>query len=238
MMQQTSRTKKGFTLIEVLIALTIFVVFVTSMSSAYLYIARSQRETNNMREMYSELRHIIALISDEARMKTIDYQCYTVKEMEEVEKGMFEGELTRREIPPSSVCGALSTRDNTSYLALIDSSLKNRTIFRIENTDDGKVLQIYKEQNTGVTWEPDDNYTGGVYRDIKLHNIKLNDLKFEISPLGDPFDPDNVSCGPLQFQPSASIYISVSGLAQDTKDINLNLQTSISSRIYNLKTNL
>ena len=113
-----------------LIALTIFVIFITSMASAYLSIARSQREANALREMYSELRHVITLMSEEAQSKTIDYGCYLgAPQIEDDEDSL---ETIVRLIPPSTACNELTARLPHEYLALIDRESRERTIFKTE----------------------------------------------------------------------------------------------------------
>lgn len=234
-MNKKLRKQKGFTLIEVLIALTIFVIFITSMSSAYLSIARSQRSANAIREMYSELRHIVTLMSEEAKSKTIDYNCYLgiPKIIEDSEDTII------RKIPPSTACNELTSRLSNEYLALIDSESKERTIFKTEkdaDTGETKVF-MFRETNTGAAWEADEGYATG-YQEISLKSFKFRGLKFEIAPLTDPFDPENVGCGPAQFQPSVSIYSSVYGSRPDTERFDLDLQTTLSSRVYNLQTDV
>ncbi len=227
-MKEIAKIQKGFTLIEVLIALTIFVIFVTTMSSTYLHIARSQREANTVRAMYSDLRYVMTIISDEARAKTIDYACYPST----VLAGSF-----------SNYCNDVrASAGQIDYLALIDRTSTNRTIFKVENNNEGiKELKVFKEHKTfdenGLeTWVADEGYRSG-YQKLALDSIKLEGLEFEIAPLADPFDPDNVACGPVQFQPSVTVNASITGASPDTEDFRLDIQTSLSSRVYNLKTN-
>ncbi|MFC1655767.1 PilW family protein [Patescibacteria group bacterium] len=227
-MKKFAKTQKGFTLIEVLVALSIFVIFVTSMSTTYLHIARSQREANSIRAMYSDLRYVMTILSDEARAKTVDYACYSSNAL----AGSF-----------STKCNDVrASAGSVDYLALIDRASSNRTIFIVEeNNEDVKDLKVFKEHktfdNNGLeTWVANEGYTAG-YQPIALDTVKLEGLEFEIAPLADPFDPDNVACGPVQFQPSVTVNAAISGVTPDTDDFRLDIQTSLSSRVYNLKTN-
>jgi len=219
----------GFTLIEVLISLTIFVIFVTSISSSYLYIAKSQREANAVKDVYSEIRYITNLITDEARAKTVDYACYVTR--------TFTGEETEIDTKTASnTCRSLTVTPSENYLALVDASGIHRTVFKYQDNE----LSLYKEHYTGEVWMPDDGY-GALgaeteFRKIELINVKINGLKFEISPLADPFDSKNVACGPVQFQPSASFYLNVQSSRDDMSRFTLNIQKSITSRLYNVKT--
>ena len=222
-------------MIEVLIALTIFMVFITTVSSSYLGIARSQREANSVREIYSDIRYIFNLIEDEARSKTIDYACYQKGEVPEE----YNGEDLILDL--GNLCAAAANiTDPALYLALIDSEGLNRTIFKIENNPqgEGKIFTIYKEHYTGETWESDPGYSLREFTPMDLKNLKINAFKFEISPMADPFDPKLVACGPVQFQPQVTVYTFVEGAKAETSQFKMNLETSISSRVYNKKTTL
>lgn len=228
--------KKGFTLIEILIALTIFMIIVTSISASYLDIARKQREANVIREIYSEIRYVYNLIGEEARSKTIDYGCPRKF------KELNEDDILRPidVVSTSQVCSDLATAAPESYLALINANATERTIFRItddEEAEDAKILSFYKElkDEAGTAWIPNPGFDG--FETIDLKGIEIRKMKFEIAPLGDPFDPENVGCGVLQYQPSVSVYTTIASKFETISDFSLDLQTSFSSRVYNTQTN-
>lgn len=228
--------KKGFTLIEILISLTIFMIIVTSISASYLDIARKQREANTIREIYSEIRYVYNLIGEEARSKTIDYGCPRKF------KELNEDDILRPidVVSTSQVCSDLQTAPAGSYLALINTNATQRTIFRItedEEAEDAKILSFYKElkDEEGLSWSPNPGFDG--FEPINLKGIEIKKMKFEIAPLGDPFDPENVSCGVLQYQPSVSVYTTIASKFETISDFSLDLQTSFSSRVYNVQTN-
>jgi prepilin-type N-terminal cleavage/methylation domain-containing protein len=68
------KSKRGFTLIEMLIAMSVFVMFMGVVIQSYLGIVRSQQETNEYRVMYSEARYIFDKFSDEVRNGNIYYK--------------------------------------------------------------------------------------------------------------------------------------------------------------------
>lgn len=228
--------QKGFTLIEVLIALAIFMVFITGVSSAYIDIARSQREANLVREIYSDMRYVFGMIEEEARSKTIDYACYQKGEVQREYNGV---DLL---IDLGNLCSAVNPNitNPEDYLALVDAEGLARIIFKIEGDEEagGRIFTFYREHYTGAAWEPDAGFNPTEFTRVDLKNIKINAFKFEISPLADPFDPRNVACGPVQFQPQVGVYASIEGARSDTEGFKMNLQTSISSRVYNRKTTL
>lgn len=221
--------KKGFTLIEILIALTIFMIIVTSISASYLDIAGKQREANTIREIYSEIRYVYNLIGEEARSKTIDYGC--PRQFKELN----EDDILRPidVVSTSQVCSDLQTAPAGSYLALVNANATERTIFRI--TDD--VLSFYKElkDEEGLSWIPNPGFDG--FEPINLKGIEIKKMRFEVAPLSDPFDPENVNCGIIQYQPSVTVYTTIASKFETISDFSLDLQTSFSSRVYNTQTN-
>lgn len=240
------RTQKGFTLIEVLVALTVFMIFMISIISSYLDMSRAQREAMAVREVYSEIRYVFNLIAEEARLGTIDYSCYsTASSLDnfEGEQRFFYNENSEKCVQLRSTQALTSSYSN--YLALISRDKTKRTIFRVfENPQtEEKELQIWKEENTSTTegnaWRPMTGYSQN-YQKVELNNIKLNSFIFEISPLVDPYNVQNIAWGPVQFQPSVSVYTSLESISQtnNAPDISLDLQTSISSRAYDVQTDI
>jgi len=221
-----TKTQKGFTLIEVLVAITIFMIFITSVSSAYLDIARSQREANAVRAVYSEMRYVFDLIGSEVRSKTVDYGC----------PGSIGGQTAT-----SAGCLELNGVSKSNYIALVDNQGTERTVFLVEDDlqDEKKKLYYYKEQKDPETfvWNRAEGFEKG-YAEIVLKNIEINNFVFEASPLVDPFDPNNIGCGAIQFQPAVSIYTTIRSANEQAGNFELDLQTTISSRVYDHQTNL
>lgn len=225
------KTQKGFTLIEVLVSISIFSVFITSVVTAYLNIAQSQRQANLIRGIYSENRYLMTLISDEARSKTIDYSCYP----------NADNLLSRRD-EISGVCQDLSTGINVSnYLALINAEGNERTIFKVENGVDIILVKMYKEKvnEDGKTWLPAKGFSSSIFQPISLEKMVLVGFQFDINPIVDPYDVRNVYCDTVQFQPSVTINASIKGVPNsEAQNFTMDLQTSVSSRLYNKQTTL
>ena len=101
-MAHSNQRISGFTLIEMVISLGIFMLFIGMVLSIFISLTATQQKTNYNRETVSETKNIINTISTEAKEKAIDYNCY------------------ERE----AICG---NRDNN--LALISPNGLTRTIF-------------------------------------------------------------------------------------------------------------
>lgn len=239
------KTQKGFTLIELIVSIAIFIIFIVAVSAAYIDIARAQREANSVREVYSEIRYIFNLIAEEARLGAIDYSCYdSASSILNPNNQQQRGFLLEN----SDICNNLRitsrlTDGFVAHLALVNRDGVRRTIFRVADDDnsDDKLLQISKEErdNPQSNWRPSTGYSND-FRTIELKNIKINNFLFEISPLVDPYNSRNIACGPVQFQPAISVYTSIESMTETRgfPDIELDLQTSISSRLYNVQTDI
>lgn len=67
------KTKRGFTLIELMIAMSIFIVFTGILINSYTAIVRSQHEANEYRILYTEARKVFDVISEDLRNSVVDY---------------------------------------------------------------------------------------------------------------------------------------------------------------------
>ncbi|PJC38667.1 hypothetical protein CO044_03725, partial [Candidatus Peregrinibacteria bacterium CG_4_9_14_0_2_um_filter_38_9] len=65
--------KRGFTLVETLIALGIFAMFMSVLIGSYAGIVRSLKEANDYRVMYSDARRVFDTVVSEFREGMVDY---------------------------------------------------------------------------------------------------------------------------------------------------------------------
>jgi prepilin-type N-terminal cleavage/methylation domain-containing protein len=72
-MRKKIRQQKGFTLIEMLIAMAIFVTFTGILISSYTSIVKAQRDANDYRVLYAEARHVFEVLTQEFRDGMVDY---------------------------------------------------------------------------------------------------------------------------------------------------------------------
>ncbi|MCK9186581.1 type II secretion system GspH family protein [Candidatus Gracilibacteria bacterium] len=68
-----NKLKRGFTLVETLIALGIFSMFMTVLISSYSGIVRSLKEANDYRIMYADARRVFDSVIAEFREGMVDY---------------------------------------------------------------------------------------------------------------------------------------------------------------------
>ena len=185
------KNEKGFTLVEMLVAMTIFVVFTGILLNSYTSIVRAQRDANDYRETYTSARQVFDLLLQELRDGMVDYQKYP------------GGLMGRREDI------FLISKDNTA-----------RTHISYIN---GKI-HLNK-----------DVFGNGEDQEFDL-NSEVNVTKFAlyVSPAIDPYDSDNFANDKNQFHPKVTVFARFEKDLGPTKEpIVFDLQTTISSRIYN-----
>jgi len=69
-LKRINSSSKGFTLVELLVAISVFVAAVTSISAIYIAIIRSQQKSNIQRLTQQDARYAIETITREVRMAT------------------------------------------------------------------------------------------------------------------------------------------------------------------------
>lgn len=194
------RNTGGFTLIEMLIAMAIFVTFTGILINSYGSIVRSQREANSYRVMYVEARKVFDTLTQEFRDSVVDYAAY----------------------PSGTLLGGLEDLQLVSK----DDSVKTRIEYR---PDEGK-LAMSKSQRDPLTGA----YSSfSEFLDLNSEGVLLKDFKFYVSPVVDPYDIDFVRYDANQFQPKLSVFAVFEKELSNGQSFEMDLQTTISSRVYN-----
>lgn len=88
------KAKKGFTLVEMLISLTVFTVIVTVGANIYVTAARGQKRANLEAAIYNEARAIVDKLAREIRHKTIDYDEYYNQKIIAADYGLITAKNT------------------------------------------------------------------------------------------------------------------------------------------------
>jgi len=200
-------SKAAFTLLEMIVAVTIFTIFVSMLVGTYLYIARAQRDLAEDRKFYSGARDVIEEISKEIKLNKIYYPCY-----EDLVSGVSE-------------CGVfdLALGLPTDVLALVNRAEDSLIVYSF--SDEGVFVREYSiDINTG-DFTPSYGYEDGALR-ISAEGVNFTNLNFRIFPYSDP--DANYDSADYQFMPYVTIYLTVAGgLGGD-----YSLETSVSTRIY------
>jgi len=227
--------RKGFTLIELLISLVIFVIFMGVVASSFVSIVRAQKETNEIRKMYAEVRAFVDLVSEEARLGTIDYECYPAATQFKTNlqiQPSIQAQAYNQDVCPVQIDDAISADGRTSVLALVRKDGMQKTVFRYDSA--AKTVKVVKyEAGSGGTWVLAPGYDAN-FSDAMGTLVKVDRLSFAINPDVNPYGGGQgvYSNNAKQFQPKVTLFMSVSGRKDTVTPLSIDFQTTISSRVY------
>jgi len=234
-----SRIKKGFTLIELLVSIAIFVVFLSVVSVSYISIVRSQRQANEVRKMYSDIRGFVETLSEDMRLGTIDYDCY---------KTGFgaPGDGATNPCPFSTILDPQSsTADVSPYLAIVNKDQTQKVVYWFDQ-DKGQ-LKVKRYQRLGGTdavdiaqWSDVPGYASGDEgadpntgsRILLSDLVKVKNLTFAVNPPVNPYASANYDKNQYQFQPKVTMSITIENAKPNVPPFHLDFQTTLSSRVY------
>jgi len=225
--------KKGFTLIELLISIAIFVIFLGVVSTSYIGIVRSQRQANDVRKMYSDVRGFVESLEEDMRLGTIDYDCYPDPE-------------NNHEI--SSNCPLPSTITQVPYLAIVDKDLTKMVAYWLDRSSGVGQIRVTKYELAGPNGSGDIsgwNVVPGYENDgVPLFSslVNVTNLTFLVNPQVNPYvgviktnGADHVyfDKSQYQFQPKVTMTMTVENATPNVSPFHLDFQTTLSSRVYN-----
>jgi len=206
-MFKKNKKQKGFTLVEMLISMAIFMTFTGILISSYTGIIRSQRDANAYRDMYVQARQVMETLVQEFRDGMVDYAKPLV-----VNNGLADGEMfiiSRDATQRSHVC-----YDAKNGIVKVDT---------IRLSDDFS-LKSAGDKACGAS---------GFIALNDAKDVKVSKFHMYFSPKVDPYNPAKVNYDTAQFQPRVTIYAEFMKDLGNGKSYSMDLQTTVSSRIYN-----
>lgn len=212
--------RKGFTLLEIVIALGIFMLFMGAVLNTFISLISVQQKANLSREGMSEAKEIMNFISVEAREKRIDYFC--------------NPESTGIRQTDSQTAIGLQCAidpDNTILVFVSNNGLERLIIQKqIKEIEDNEVIEVLAQNQERInifsSWQ--DTNT------IPLHSgrLRIKNIEATITPNQDPYNFANPNVT-IQ-HPVAQIRLEIFRNAQnpDEETEPIVIQTSVSSRAY------
>ncbi len=225
-----TKSREGFTLIEMLIAISIFSLVLIVATNIYVTINNSQRKVVTMQKIQDDTRFLFEAMAQEIRLGSINYDFY---------------ESNGINLHPDPALGGL---DN--YILAIDNQAGEEVFFR--RSADSKVLYCIINDLNDCDLSED-----ALWQSVTPDGVEILDLRFAISPSADPFiETTTVSCAINEdcdlgyacnttdniceyysdggnFQPKVKFVMSSRGLGTNLADESeILMQTIISTRIF------
>lgn len=208
------KTNKGFTLLELVISLGIFMIFTTAVISTFLSVTQSTTKANLNREQVSEASQIFSYIENIAKENAVDYNF--LENSQQSENTQTYAFISANQLTQNLIQVACPSSPQSENFCTISSNQNTRNnIAQDFVTDDG-------------AWTP-------------LHSPSLKIIRFQIKnfPTTDPFTTDEIIQPQNQFQPITHLILNLARNSENTyqealqSNNPITLQTSISSRSYN-----
>ncbi|MDD4352466.1 MAG: prepilin-type N-terminal cleavage/methylation domain-containing protein [Candidatus Gracilibacteria bacterium] len=239
--------RKAFTLIEILVAMSIFAFVLTMASMGFVGVFKSSARINLERKLQEDSRFVMERIVKDIRNSQIDFasahiaqnfDCGPDSESSDNECYAAYTALEKDEVAPSSV-----ELSGAERLYLLSANGQERTIYSWEEASAAlfRLTQTYKQQGTSevYNWTPELEATTDTFgSNLTPEEINVTNIKFFISPARDPHRFNEVP--EIQVQPTVTIILETQLNTASSKvpDFfageapSLELQTTITSRYY------
>lgn len=252
--------RPAFTLVELLVSISIFVIFLGVVSVSYIGIVRSQRQANDVRKMYSDVRSFVSSLEEDMRLGTIDYNCYAEPQKFLLPPGFLgaSGSSNGRAaslVTPDSCPFALAAVDtkgtdpsDSPYLAIINKDQTAEVIYFFDHSDPKHgTLKVFRyvrnnvgDQTDIASWTPVKGYsegedgaaehTGG--RALFADYLNVKNLTFVVNPPVNPYEAAHYDVNKYQFQPKVTLSLTVTNSDSTSSPFHMDFQTTLSSRVY------
>jgi prepilin-type N-terminal cleavage/methylation domain-containing protein len=211
MKKSSSMTAPAFTLLEMLIAITVFTIFIGFAISTYLAFHRADQEVLAQRSVMLEIQGTMNLLSQAVKENKIYYE-------DEESGGRFD---------------ILSGARSSLFSGFLSQHEKNSTTLELISPD-GQTLYVYawngdEETLSLESYDADGNLLTGPEL---LHNetTRVTAVNFRIFPDEDPYQ--NATDNDIQYQPTVQLSLSFTVPGRIHEELTVDLQTLVTSRFY------
>lgn len=201
----------AFTLMEMVIAITVFTVFIGFSVSTFVRFYQVEKEAAATRTLLLETQSILESIKQDLAENKIDYAYYN---------GGFSADL----LGVSQNAPTVARFTSELVLRSPDGSVQTRYIW--DSFTESLTLQRLDKNGQPFPGYFEPLVLEGPYTDV-------THVLFRIFPADNPFDSANVSKDGLQFQPNVQIELETQVPSPaGSVPISIDFQTSVTSRFY------
>jgi len=214
--------QKGFTLVEMLVALGIFSVFMGVLITSYISLVKGFRGTEDYRVLYADARNVFDTVIENARNSTVYGDCNDVGQdgfvddlnalsfcsTDGVKKVTFKLEEISNDVVGGDVIDNGTSVDS-------DEEVTNNLIMTVEEVDNPLMGLGYGASNTTI---------------LNSENVNVKNFSFKVFPKTDPFS--GVYNDESSYQPVVIIDATFEKVSASGSTYSLPLHTAISLRTY------
>lgn len=209
------KRQKGFTLVEMLVSMAIFMSFTGILISSYTGIIRAQRDANYYRDMYVQARQVMETMVQELRDGMVDYGNATALSSINYDSKI---NFVSRDGRVKTYVSYADNKVTVKKLYLNPNPDPTHDFYGLPCGDDAKCYLAPKDSDTIDLNDP--------------ANVEVSKFRLYFSPKIDPYDPKSVDYSTSQFQPRVTIYAEFTKDIGNGKTYKMDLQTTVSSRVY------
>ena len=210
--------RKAFTLIEMIIAITVFTIFIGFAISAYLTFHRADEDALTNRTLLMDSEAILNELSDATRENKIDYEAYAASSGGDCGSSTEPSSLPSFSLPTFSLPTiSLGTALNVQTLCLLSADEQQRTVYSWDA--EGKSLSVQRSEKGGALSEK---------QRLNSEALTMSAVNFRIFPDTDPYAESSEE----HYQPMVTFYLSFSMQSREVEPLTLDLRTTVTSRFY------
>ena len=213
------KRQEAFTLVEVIIAITVFTIFIGFVMSGYLAFHRAEQEAITARSLLFEIESAQDTVVQLAKQNKIDYESYAEEDVygsdilaQTVSRGVF-ADLVMTNAMNTETLRLVSADGETQYTIFWDSEEETLSLYTLEGGAEaadaaGSAILLHSEET------------------------RVDYVNFKIFPDEDPFLTENSDRSDLQYQPQVQIHMSFTRPGRVRDEVTIDLQTTVTSRFY------
>lgn len=182
--RSAAQHSRAFTLIEMLISISIFMIFIGIAANSYMSLASANKKANEMQKLYRDARFVFDTVSTEVRSGALDYSCLNGTDVH---------------------CLANLNSTNPKVIALAHNRGLQRTFIKYDEAAKNIMTMRQSRETTASAW-PENEWEA-----VAPANFPLEDFSFSVFPLKNPYDARNAFEDEIQYQPSVTVTLKAGG---------------------------
>lgn len=212
-----AESHSGFTLMEVMVSVTIFAAVVTLLLGLFNYTLRIYRRIEAQRQVSQSVRTTMEFLVKEIRNGQVDYN---------ISNGLTLNTQVDSHCPvPASVANDTYSTTTTNYIGITNVDGERECIYWVHDSDPTK----QNDATNNNIYIKKDNVTA--VSQLNPSNVKLRELRFYVSPLHDPYA---TSPSLAEQEPVVTIVALVSVTLSSGEVRTVPYQTSVSTYAYDI----
>lgn len=233
-----SKNQQGFTLIEIVVATTVFAIVFVALLSLFNYVLKINRRSEALRQASQGARNFVELLVKEVRNGQVDYFVNNGSSLDNNPSPPFAGNIPCQ--PPLSV-GSQTYYNKDNKIAIFNTDNVQECFYL--GTSNGSYVDTVGQAPQTFSAQPNQALTlvmqkAGVGGPQILNppNFRIDQLMFLVRPICDPYTSScsNYGNGYPKVQPSVEILIRFTVTLPTGEKVAIPYQTAVSENKYDI----